>query len=436
MIEEVELCDNISVDSEGNLCFAGYNTVELAEKYATPLYIVDENKIRSKIRAYKSAMSEYYNAESFPIFASKAMSFKRMYKILVEEDIGCDVVSCGEFYTALQAGTDPKKVFYHGNNKTDEDIKFAIDNGMGYFVVDNYEELISIDNYAKEKNIKQKILLRITPGIDPHTLKAIDTGSIDCKFGFALETGQAEEITALALKLDGIDLMGFHCHIGSQIFDAFPFIDTVDIMISYLSDIRDKYGYIAKILNLGGGFAVRYVASDPEFNIKKCISDIGNAIHKKCNELKFPVPIIVHEPGRCIVADAGMTLYTVGNVKEIKDFKNFVSVNGGMGDNPRYALYGSEYTVTVANKADKDKDFICTLAGKFFERGDLIFENIKIQKPEKGDVIAVMTTGAYNFSMASNYNRFPRPAVVMLDEEKDYLAVKRETYEDLIKNDI
>ncbi len=435
-IPEAVLCDNIGVNSEGNLTFAGFDTVNLSKKYGTPLYLIDENKVREKLRIYKTAMSKSYGHGSFPSFASKALCSKFMYRILNQEDVTADVVSIGEMYTALSSGFPAQKLFFHGNNKTDEDIHFAIDNGCGYFVVDNYEELDEINNYSAIKGTVQDILIRLSPGIDPHTFEAVNTGSVDCKFGLAIETGQAEEITSYALGLKNIKLCGFHCHVGSQIFDADPFIDAAHIMFEFMVNIRDKYGFVADFLNLGGGFGVPYVENEGSIDIEKTISDIGKWLDKRCAEINYPHPTIIHEPGRSIVADAGLTLYTVGTVKEITGFKNYVSIDGGMSDNPRYALYEAQYTATVANRATEDKNYSCSLVGRCCESGDIIAENIQLQKTQRGDTVAVFTTGAYNYTMASNYNRIPRPPIVALYGEKDYLAVKRETYEDMLKNEI
>lgn len=430
------LCSNITISDNGELLFAGKNTIELAKKYGTPLYLIDEDMIRKNIRTYIDAMNKYYPEGSFPSYASKALSFKQIYRIMKEENAGIDVVSSGELYTAIKADFPIEKAFFHGNNKTEEDIKFAIDNGIGYFVVDNFWELDCIDRVAKEKGIIQKILLRITPGIDPHTLDAINTGKVDSKFGCAIETGQAEEIAAYSLKLSNIELCGFHCHIGSQIFESNPFMDAAKIMLSFIADIKAKYGYMAKILNLGGGFASRYIESDKPVYYEDIIKDIGQYIDKFCNELEIEKPIIIHEPGRSIVASAGLTLYTVGTIKEIPGFKNYVSVDGGMGDNPRYALYSSKYTVLSANNPSGKKDYKCSVAGRCCESGDMIAENIILPKVKSGDILAVCTTGAYNYSMASNYNRLPKPPVVMINEKADYIAVKRETFDDIIRNDI
>ena len=425
------ICDNVSVNGSGHLEFASLDTVELAHRYGTPLYLMDEQKIREHMREYRDALAEFFPEGSIPEFASKAFSCKRIYEIAKEEKIHIDVVSGGELYTALKAGFPMEDCFFHGNNKTDSDIRFAIENGVGYFVADCFEEIKAINDIAKEFSKKQRIIIRVTPGIDPHTHKKISTGSVESKFGFAIETGMAFKAAALALSLENIELCGFHCHIGSQIFDSEPFCTAVQIMFDFLSDVRNIYGFTAPILNLGGGFGVRYVESDPEISYREKIKEVADKVYEVCENLNFPVPMILMEPGRSIVADAGMTLYTVGSVKEIEGYKNYISIDGGMADNPRYTLYESEYTVLNASDADKVPDFVATIAGRCCESGDLIQENVNIKKPQRGDILAVLTTGAYNYSMASNYNRIPRPPVVMINEKESYIAVKRETYNDI-----
>ena len=425
------ICDNISVNEKGHLTFAGYDTVELAEKYGTPLYLMDEDKIREHVRAYKTAMAKYFPQGSMPEFASKAFSCKQIYRIMAEEGIDIDVVSPGEIYTAVKAGFPMENSFFHGNNKTDDDIRFAIENKVGCFVVDGEDELLALDRIAGEMGVKQDILLRITPGIDPHTHKKISTGSVDSKFGTAIETGQAMEIVKKALSLNNINLCGFHCHVGSQVFDIQPFTDASEIMLDFIADVRDTLGYTAEILNLGGGLGVRYTEADPEIDYGEKIKEIAEILNCQCEKLNLPVPKILMEPGRSLVADAGMTLYTVGSVKEITGYKNYVSIDGGMTDNPRYTLYESPYTVILASRANDEKNYTATVAGRCCESGDLIQENVKMPKPIRGEILAVLTTGADNYSMASNYNRVGRPPVVMLNSKQDYIAVRRETLKDI-----
>ena len=425
------ICNNISVNEKGHLTFAGYDTVELAEKYGTPLYLMDEDKIREHVRAYKTAMAKYFPAGSMPEFASKAFSCKQIYRIMAGEGIDIDVVSPGEIYTAAAAGFPMENSFFHGNNKTDADIRFAIENKVGCFVVDGEDELSALNRIAGEMGVKQNILLRITPGIDPHTHKKISTGSVDSKFGTAIETGQAMEIVKKALSLENIKLCGFHCHVGSQIFESQPFTDASEIMLEFIAEVRDSLGYTAETLNLGGGLGVRYTEDDPEIDYGEKIKEVAEILNTQCEKFGLSVPKILMEPGRSLVADAGMTLYTVGSVKEITGYKNYVSIDGGMTDNPRYTLYESPYTVILASRANDEKDYTATVAGRCCESGDLIQENVKMPKPARGEILAVLTTGAYNYSMASNYNRVGRPPVVMLNSERDYLAVRRETFKDI-----
>lgn len=431
------ICENLSVNNEGHLMFAGYDTLELAKKYKTPLYLMDEERIRSNCRVYVNAMKKYFGEGSVPSYASKAASFKRICQIVSEEGMGIDLVSCGEICTAVSAGISLEHAYFHSNNKTDEDIAYAIDRKIGYFVVDNVEELDAISRIAGEKGIVQKLLLRLTPGIDTHTYEAVNTGKVDSKFGSAIETGQAMEITKHALSLSNIKLSGFHCHIGSQVFDSDVFVRGAKIMLEFMAEAKSKLGFMTEILDLGGGYGVRYVESDPVIDIDARIKEVADFIKEENKKLGLDMPKVLMEPGRSIVADAGLTLYTVGTVKQIPGYKNYVSIDGGMTDNPRFALYGSSYTVVNAGKMNLDKNFKCSVVGRCCESGDIIQENVMLpSNVKRGDIIAVLTTGAYNYSMASHYNRIPKPPVVMLSAKGDYVAVKRETFEDIIRYDI
>ena len=425
------ICDNLSVSENGHLLFAGQDTVELAATYGTPLYLMDEHKIREHVRTYKTAMAQYMPAGSMPEFASKSFSCRRIYQIMAEEGIDIDVVSPGELYTAVQAGFPMENCFFHGNNKTDADIAMAIENGVGWFVVDSLDEIEALERIAGEHGVVQKALLRVTPGIDPHTHKKISTGAVDSKFGVAIETGQALEATRLLLAQPHIELHGFHCHVGSQLFITEPILDAAQIMLGFIATVRDTLGFTADTLNLGGGLGVRYVESDPVIHYGDKLREVAEHIQRLCSSLNLTPPRILMEPGRSLVADAGMTLYTVGTVKEITGYKNYVSVDGGMTDNPRYTLYGSPYTVINASRADAPADFTATLAGRCCESGDILQEDVSMARPKRGDIMAVLTTGAYNYAMASNYNRVPRPPVVMLRDGESYVAVRRETYADL-----
>ncbi len=426
------LHSNISCGENGNLHFAGLDTVALAKKYGTPLMLIDEDRIRHRCRTYVNAMKHHFGGDSRPLLASKALCLGRLYRIAHEEGMFTDIVSPGELYAAKKAHFPLENAFFHGNNKTDEDIEFAIDSNIGYFVADNREEAEKINSYAKKRGKIQKVLLRLSPGIDPHTHAKISTGSVDSKFGSAIETGAAEKMTLALLEMDNIKLCGYHCHIGSQIFDTTPFCDAAEIMLCFMAQMRDAHGYRAQILNLGGGFGVRYTEDDPQIDYEEKIEHIAECVKAECKRLGIPVPIILMEPGRSIVADSGMTLYTVGSVKKIPGYKTYVSVDGGMSDNPRYTLYCSRYTACIANKAAKEKNTRVSVSGRLCESGDLLGEDMPLQKAQKGDILAFFVTGAYNYSMASNYNKIPRPPVVFLSEGTDTLVARRETYEDMM----
>lgn len=426
------ICENLSIDENGRLLFAGQDTVSLAARYGTPLYLMDENRIRERCRTYLTAVKQAFGQNAKVLYASKAASYRRIYEIMHEEGMGIDVVSSGEIYTVLKAGFPPQNAYFHSNNKTDADISFAMESGIGYFVVDNEDELLAVQAEAAKRSITQKILLRITPGIDPHTYAAVSTGKVDSKFGSAVETGAAEQITRLALKQPNIELCGFHCHVGSQVFDSDVYLRASDVMLTFIADIKAKTRYEARELDLGGGYGVRYVAEQPEIDIAQNILTVGKSITEKCAQLGISVPCIAFEPGRSIVADAGLTLYTVGSVKKIPGYKNYVSVDGGMTDNIRFALYGSPYTVLPAEKMNEAFDMPCSVVGRCCESGDIIQNDVPLPSDiKRGDLLAVLTTGAYHYSMASNYNRIPRPPVVMLYNGTSYVAVKRETFADL-----
>lgn len=430
------ICENLDRNAMGELTLAGVGVKEMAKKYGTPLYLYDEDRIRERCRVYKNGLSEAFGDGYRVLYASKAASFKRLYEIMKDEGVGIDVVSPGEIKTALCAGFPMERAYFHSNNKTDWDIEYAISSGVGYLVVDNEEELYSISRIACTQGVVQKILLRITPGIDPHTYKAVNTGMVDSKFGSAIETGQAMAITAAALGVGGVRLAGFHCHIGSQIFDSSVYLKASSVMLGFIKDVKDTLGYEAEELDIGGGLGVRYTENDPEIDIAERLREVGEYVNAKARELGIRLPVILVEPGRSIVADAGMTVYTVGTVKRIPGYKSYVSVDGGMTDNPRYALYGSRYTVLTVDEPVGD-GMTCTLAGRCCESGDILQENITLpENIKRGDYVAVLTTGAYNYSMASNYNRLPRPAVVMLRDGEDYLAVRRERLEDIVSLDI
>lgn len=430
------VADCYDINKKNHLTIGGCDTIDLANKYGTPLYILDEMTIRKACRSYKNSIEKYYNGFGLACYASKALSCLEMCRIINQEGLGLDVVSGGELYTALKAGFPTEKIHFHGNNKTKEELIMAIDANVGTIVVDNLYELELLNEIAKSKNKVATISLRIKPGIDAHTHSFIRTGQIDSKFGFALETGEAFEAVKIACSYDNLKLNELHCHIGSQIFDIEPFVLAAQVMIDFMGYIKSKLNITISSLNLGGGFGIKYTDNDTPTDYDLYIKEVSNAIKVSAQKNHIPVPFILIEPGRSIVGEAGLTLYKVGGIKNIPDIRTYVSIDGGMTDNPRYALYGSGYMITVANKASDDANNLVTIAGKCCESGDLIQENIKIQKPEVSDILAVFSTGAYNYSMASNYNRIPKPAIIMVNNGEDRVIVKRETYDDIIKNDI
>ena len=431
------ICENIGVNNGGVLLFAGQNVKDLAQQYGTPLFLMDEDRIRNRMQTYANGMKAAFGEYGHVLYASKAASFKRIYELAAAEGIGVDVVSSGEIATAYRAGFPLEKACFHSNNKTDADIRYAMERGVGVFVVDNREELYAIDEIAAEKGIRQAVMLRITPGIDPHTYAAVNTGMVDSKFGSAIETGQAEEMTRLALTFQNIKLQGFHCHVGSQVFDSDVYLQTADIMIAFMADMHRKLGFVTEKLDLGGGYGVRYTADDPQIDIAANIRLVGEHVKELVAKHGVSMPHIYMEPGRSIVADAGMTVYTMGTLKRIPGYKNYVSVDGGMSDNPRYILYGSKYTLVPATQMLAERTMECAVVGRCCESGDVIQENVMMPDTlMRGDLIACLTTGAYNYSMSSNYNRIPRPPVVMLKNGESYVAVKRETLDDITRLDV
>lgn len=427
---------NLSVNEKGHLTIGGLDALDLAREFGTPAYIIDEDMVRGNCRTYRSAMAKYFGGDSRPLYASKALSCTAIYHIVREEGLGIDCVSGGELYTAKTAGFPAGRIYFHGNNKTDRDLADALDMGVGTIVVDNEDELRALSAMAVARGMTQKILLRISPGIDPHTHRAISTGSVDSKFGRAIETGQAKAIVAEAMSLPGIDLAGLHCHIGSQIFEIDPFVDAAGIMAAFIAELKCDLAFDCRELNLGGGLGVRYTEFDPVIDYADAIERMAAVVRRLCDENGIVMPTILLEPGRSLVAAAGTTLYTVGSVKEIPGFKRYISVDGGMPDNPRYALYQSRYTALIADRAGEEKTLTATIAGRCCESGDLIGEDMPIQPAKRGDILAVLSTGAYNYSMASNYNRIPRPPVVLVSPGEAKLAVRRETYADLVALDV
>ncbi len=428
--------DCISINEKGHLTVGSADTVELAKEFGTPAYVFDENEIRKNLRAFRSSVEENYGGNGLVCYASKAFSCKEIYRICMQEGVGADVVSGGELYTALSVNFPAENIVFHGNNKTPDELRMAVENGVGRIVVDNLTELERLNEIASEAGKTVGIMLRIKPGVDAHTHDFIKTGQIDSKFGFALETGEALAAAKAAIAMPNLKLRGLHCHIGSQIFDISPFELAAQVMLGLYKQLKDETGEELDELNLGGGFGIKYVDGDMPVPYGEYMKSVSAIVKSETEKLGLKMPFILIEPGRSVVGAAGLTLYTVGAVKNIPDIRTYVSVDGGMADNPRYALYHADYQVICANKANEEKNMTVTVAGKCCESGDLIQENTAVQTVEAGDILAVLSTGAYNYSMASNYNRLPKPPVIMVNNGEARIVVKRETYEKVASCDI
>ena len=427
---------NLGVNDAGHLTFAGLDTLELAGQYGTPLYLLDEGMIRENMRSFRDSVQEYYQGRGLVCYASKAFACREMYRIAKAEGLGVDVVSIGELYTAMSVDFPAERICYHGNNKTEEELTMAVEYGVGWIVVDSFSELVLLNRIAGEKNRRMRILLRLTPGIEAHTHQFIQTGQIDSKFGFTIQFGTAMEAVQTALSLPHLLLDGVHCHIGSQIFELDPFVRAAEILLDFIVQVKEQLGYELKTMNLGGGFGIRYVPEDRPRAYRDYMQKVSEAVKAEAAKKGVELPFILLEPGRSIVGAAGITLYRVGGVKPIPGVRKYVSVDGGMTDNPRYALYESEYDFIVANRAGDEKSDVVTVAGRCCESGDLLGKDVPLQKAEVGDVLAVCATGAYNYSMASHYNRVRKPAVVMVRDGASRVVVRRETLDDLISCDL
>ena len=431
--------ETLKINKKGHLEIGGADCVELAQTFGTPLYVFDEAYIRKMMRVYRDTLCNEYGGNGLVLYASKAFSCKAIYRIADEENIGVDVVSGGELYTALQAGFPAEKIYMHGNNKLDYEIGEALDCKIGCIVADAYSEIDKIDVEAKKRGIKQKILLRINPGVEAHTHAFVQTATTDSKFGFSIQDGTAEQASIYALSKENVVLEGYHCHIGSQIFEKQSFVIAVEKCMRFAADMKDKHGFVMETLNLGGGYGIWYTDEDrkisPEGYAEYLQALIG-AVKEKAQEMGLKLPYLLIEPGRSIVGEAGITLYTVGAIKEIPGVKTYVAVDGGMFDNPRYALYQSKYTPVLANRANEECTQIVSIAGKCCESGDLIAVNVSLPKANSGDILAVLSTGAYNYSMAMNYNRnLIPPCVLVKDGQAEYI-VRPQSYQDLTRNDV
>lgn len=429
------ITENLSINEKGNLAIGNVDTVDLVKEYKTPLYVMDEDVIRDNCRSFKASVKKYYG-DGLVCYASKTFCCKEICRIVNDEGLGLDISSGGELYTAMSVDFPPEKLVFHGNNKTEKELELALNYGVGRIVVDNLDELSLLNRIANEQDKIANIMLRVKPGVDSNTHNYIMTGQIDSKFGLGLETGEAFNAAKIAIESDNINLRGFHCHIGSQIFDIEPFALAATIMLDFTAKVKEELAYEVTDLNLGGGFGIRYTPEQIQQPNEAYMERVSAVVKEKCEQLNINLPFILLEPGRSIAGPAGITLYTVGSVKDIPDARTYVSVDGGMTDNPRYALYGAKYDMLLANKANAPKDKEVTVAGRCCESGDLLGENVQIQDAQTGDILAVLATGAYNYSMASNYNRIPRAAVVMVSRGQTRVIVKRESYDDLVRNDV
>ncbi len=423
------------INDKGHLEIGGCDTTELVQQFSTPLYVMDETLIRQRSREYMESFRA--SGLTFQVaYASKAFCVKAMCRIADEEGLSLDVVSDGELHTALEAGFPAARIHFHGNNKTPDEIEMAIDANIGCFVIDNFVELAVVNEIAKEKGKVVKALFRVTPGVEAHTHEYISTGQTDSKFGFDIGNGSALRVMEEASKASHVEILGIHSHIGSQIFEVEGFKMAVEKVAAFSAGVRDTLGITFQVINLGGGFGIRYTGEDTPLQVSEYVKAITDAIKAYFAEQNYPIPEIWVEPGRSIVGEAGTTLYTVGTNKDIPGVRKYIAVDGGMTDNPRPALYESVYEAMLANKGNLPEEELVSVAGKACESGDMLIWDLKLPKVEKGDILAVSCTGAYNYAMASNYNRIRRPAVVFVKDGQADLVVKRESHQDIVANDV
>lgn len=430
----------MTVNARGHLEIGGVDAVKLAKRYRTPLYVFDEALIRQRCREYRTAFEKAYPSFSVA-YAGKAFMTMAMVRIVEEEGLCLDVVSGGELHTALKAQFPPERIFFNGNNKSPDELLMALRSGVGRIIVDSFDELDLIEKVAGEfkgeKGGGQRvpILLRVTPGVEAHTHHYIETGQEDSKFGFSIGAGSAMAAVIRALAGDHLDLKGIHCHIGSQVFDFEPFMVTVKKILGFRLEVYRSTGHMLHEVNFGGGLAAKYTEHDNPPSVAEYVSALTSEVIGMCRETDMPLPHLAVEPGRSIVAEAGTTLYTVGTVKHIPGVRTYIAVDGGMTDNPRYALYQAAYRALVANRATVPGEIHYAVAGKCCESGDMLIMDAVLPPVKPGDILAVLSTGAYCYSMASNYNRIPRPAVVLVNAGGSEVIVERETYDDLISKD-
>lgn len=427
--------ETLLVNKKGHLEIGGCDTVELTQKFKTPLYVMDQAYIEKICNEYNNVLKQNY-PNSLVCYASKAFSCVGIYQIVDALGCGADVVSGGELYTALKGGMKADKLYFHGNNKQRYELEEAVESGVHAIVIDSFYEIDFLNEIAKSKNKKQGVLVRVNPGIDAHTHEFIQTTRVDSKFGFSIADGTAIKAIQKILSMSNIEFLGIHCHIGSQIFELEPFEMAVDKMTDFIVEIKNTLKYDVKELNLGGGYGITYTTECKPLEPYQYVETIAAKLNECIKTKSIKAPKLILEPGRSIVGEAGITLYTVGAVKEIIDVKKYVAVDGGMFDNPRYTLYEAKYEAVLANKADKKADDLVTVAGKCCESGDMLVVNTLLPKAESGDILAVLSTGAYNYSMSSNYNRNLVPPVVLVKDGKAEYLVKPQTYADLVLRDV
>lgn len=430
--------DTLKINSIGHLEIGGVDTVDIVRNFGTPLYVIDESYFREVAGAYRSTILSCYGKGNVA-YASKAFSTTAIYNIASEEGLSADVVSGGEMFTALNAGFDPSRLYFHGNNKLYDELELAISSGIGKIVIDNVSELQVINELSIKHNRVQKVLVRVNPGVEAHTHDFIKTAKVDSKFGFSINNGDAENVILEIAKFKNIEFYGLHCHIGSQIFDTDPFITTVDIVTAFAVLLINKYNIKVGELNFGGGFGIYYSNDDPMFKpseYSRYVRLIAERMRQRDKELVLGTPELTIEPGRSLIGEAGITLYSVGAVKDIKNIRKYISIDGGMTDNIRPALYDAKYDVICANRASEPHTDTVTIAGKCCESADIIAKDVKLPLVNRGDIIAVFSTGAYCYSMANHYNRNLVPPVVTVYKGKADYIVKPENYQDIIRNDV
>lgn len=433
-MNERMLTGTMKINAKNHLEIGGVDTVDLVQKYGTPIYVYDIARIKEQADKFKKTFKRK-NVKAQVAYASKAFSSLALYQILAKEDVSLDVVSGGELYTAIQAGFPSQRIHFHGNNKSKSEIEAALDYRIGCFVVDNFYELEMLDRLSREREQSINVLIRVTPGVEAHTHEYISTGQVDSKFGFDLNSGQAQEALQSIASMPYIELLGLHSHIGSQIFETEGFTMAIETLLKQAKQWQEDFGFELKVLNLGGGFGIRYIPEDEPLAIEEHTTAIIESVEASTKELQLSMPEIWIEPGRSLVGDAGVTLYQIGSQKKIPDVRHYLAVDGGMADNIRPALYDAKYTGILANRANDATEETYSIAGKACESGDMLIWDLPLPKAESKDILAIFSTGAYGYAMASNYNRIPRPPVVFVENGEDFLAIKRETYADMLRLD-